>query len=127
MAVFTIPSATRGGVGQSDVISPGFTIPANTQSIGITYTIPLADRNSTAVSIWQRIEVSTNNGGTWKAYMDGGVWKGGTGYTAKDGTVNPPPSMTLAGQSLTALTGQLTRGRWEIPVALTIGATITTA
>jgi len=58
--------------------------------------------------------------------MDGGVWTGGSGYVDKWSTVvNPPPSMTIAGPSLAALEGQLTRGNWRIPNAITIGATVT--
>jgi hypothetical protein len=57
--------------------------------------------------------------------MDGGVWTGGSGSVSKTGVLNPPPSMTIAGPSLAALVGNLTRGRWEIPVAMTIGMTIT--
>jgi hypothetical protein len=94
-------------------------------SVSVTYSIPQADRDNPNASIWQRIEFSLDGGATWKAYMDGGVWHGGTGNIGRDGTVNPPPSMTIAGPSLSALVGKLTRGRWEIPVAITIGATIT--
>lgn len=125
MAQITIPEATRGGPGSSNVFSPGLTIPAGLQSIAITYSIPQATRNSTAVSLHQMIEVSTNNGQTWKAYMDGGIWKGGTGEVNRQGVLNPAPSMTLGGPALQALTGQLTRGHWEIPTAMTIGATVT--
>ena len=126
MAQRTIPPAVRGGQGSSNVVSPGLTIPAGMTSIAITYSIPQADRNSTAVSLHQMIEVSADSGTTWKVYLDGGIWKGGTGALSKDGSVlNPPPSMMLAGLALSALAGKLTRGHWEIPVAMTIGATVT--
>lgn len=125
MAQLTIPPAVRGGPGQSNVTSPGVTIPSGMTSIGITYSIPQADRNSTSASIWQRIEVSLDGGTTWELEMDGGVWHGGTGSVNRQGVLNPPPSMTIAGPSLSALVGKLTRGRWEIPVAMTVGATIT--
>ena len=126
MAQLTIPPAVRGGQGSSNVVSPGLTIPSGMTSITITYSIPQADRDSSAVSLHQMIEVSTNSGATWKAYMDGGIWKGGTGALSKDGSVlNPPPGMMLAGPALSALAGNLTRGHWEIPVAMTIGATVT--
>ena len=95
-------------------------------SITITYSIPQADRDSTSSFLHQMIEVSTDSGTTWKVYMDGGNWIGGTGAVGKNSTVvNPPPSMTLAGPALSALAGHLTRGHWVIPVAITIGATVT--
>lgn len=125
MAQLTIPEATRGGQGSSNVFSPGLTIPAGLQSITITYSMPQATRNSTAVSLHQMIEVSTNGGTTWAAVMDGGNWIGGTGYVDRQGNLNPPPSMTIAGPSLAALEGHLTRGHWVIPTAMTIGATVT--
>lgn len=125
MAQITIPPAVRGGSGQSDVTSPSVTIPSGMTSIGITYSIPQADRNNASASIWQRIEISTDGGTTWQLSMDGGVWTGGSGTVSRSGVLNPPPSMQIAGPSLAALVGKLTRGRWEIPVAMTIGATVT--
>lgn len=123
MATITIPPAVRSG----DVVSPSIVVPAGMTSVTITYSIPQADRDNALVSIHQLIEFSLDAGVTWKAYMDGGVWHGGTGAISKDGLVtNPPPSMTIAGPSLAALVGQLTRGHWEIPVAMTVGATVTT-
>lgn len=123
MATITIPPALRSG----DVVSPSVVIPAGMTSVAITYSIPQADRDNPAVSIHQMIEFSLDAGVTWKAYMDGGVWLGGTGTLSKDGLVtNPPPSMTIAGPSLAALVGKLTRGHWQIPVAMTVGTTVTT-
>jgi hypothetical protein len=70
MASLTIPPATRGGSGQSDVISPSVTIPSGMTSIGITYSIPQTDRNNAANSIWQRIEIVDGRRGDLAA-LDG--------------------------------------------------------
>lgn len=126
MATLTIPAAPRSSGVTVLPPSGGVTIPANARSASVVYTMPNnAQRASTSARLDFSIDISTNAGATWEAYLNAG-WVGGSGLTGKGSTVlNPPPGATLAGEFFGAYAGHLVRLTNRLATPMTVGLTIT--
>jgi hypothetical protein len=121
MAQITIPNAVRQGT----VSTPSVVCPAGLSSAAIVVTMPnQSERDDVGNSMEVRLEFSTDGGTTFKSYFTVG-WQGGSGYVDKQGVRNPPANMTLAGDSLGALSGSRLRCTFVIPNAVTAGCVIT--
>lgn len=127
MAVFTIPASNRSS---GTFIEPssggGAEIPSNASFALVQYSIPqLSDRLDTNARMDFAIEVSTNNGATWKDYLNAG-WTGGSTAVGKNSTVvNPPPTAGFGGDFFQAFGGQRIQIKTFTATAMRIGMTIT--
>ena len=121
MATITIPAQSRIG----PVHSPTVIVPAGHTSAFIQFTMPVqAERDDPARRMDAAVEYSAD-GVIFKPYVMVG-WQGGTGILSKDGlTTNPPPSLGIFGAALGGLVGTQCRIAADLPVAITVGATLT--
>lgn len=125
MATFTV-NATPRSSGVYLLPSSGVIVPANARSATVEYVMPIdAERASTESRMEFSIDLSSNNGATWKPYLMAG-WQGGTGFVAKNSTVlNPPPSATLGGEFFGAYAGQKVRTNTQLYSPMRLGLTVT--
>lgn len=82
--------------------------------------IPTAEFEDAARSITLVLELSDDNGATWRE-KNAIRWVGGH-YVGKDGTINPPPTLTV---DLTQYVGKRARVRGSVPIATTFGIELT--
>jgi len=82
--------------------------------------IPTAEFEDAARTIMLALDLSSDGGTTWrqKYAVD---WRGGH-YVGRDGTINPPPTLTV---DLTPYVGERARVRGSVPIGTTFGIELT--
>ena len=113
----SIPRQTRQGV----YTTPSVVVPAGITELLVTLDVTHATYNTVGRSV-RMLLYWLDEQGVWRL-PGSALWQSGS-YTDPDtGVVNPPPVLS---PSIVGLIGKTIRAEFEIPVSMSVGATIET-
>jgi len=116
--IATIPRQNRQGV----YLAPSIVVPAGITEILVKLNVTTATYTTTGKSVTMRVYVLNETNGTWQLTSTA-LWETGAYTDPETGEVNPPPVLS---PSIMGLTGRTLRAEFEIPISMSIGATVET-
>ncbi len=114
----SVPRQSRQGV----YITPSVVIVAGLAELQVKLNVSTATYNTTGRSVTMRLYVLDEAQGVWRL-TGTSQWQTGTYTDPETGEVNPAPVLS---PSILGLQGRTVRAEFEIPVTMSIGATIET-
>lgn len=116
--VASVPRQSRQGV----YITPSVVIGAGLEELLVKLNVSTATYNSIGRSVTMRLYVLDEVQGVWRL-TGTSQWQTGAYTDPETGQVNPPPVLS---PNVAGLQGRTVRAEFEIPVTMSVGATIET-